>query len=128
MQENLSKLQAHVTALMPVLNANLSAAYAEWMSGKIARGAYEYCLSRHATAAALTGPLPAEVTADAAFAAGAQLFLDLRTGLKDIPEAERAPAQTEIDAMLALYREQGFTETSFGMRVPRKPAAAATPA
>lgn len=126
MQTNLTQLQAHLSAVLPLLSANLSAAYTEWTNGDLPRGAYEYCRARHATALALIHATSLDVPVDAAFAAGAPLFLDLRTALKDVPENERPSARAGVDALHALYRAQGFTDTCNVLRVPCKPAATHT--
>lgn len=114
---NLQLLKERVTSVMPILNANLSAANAEWMRGDIPRGAFEYCLSRHATALELLSR--DDIDVEAAYRACAPLTIDIRTGLKDMQDK----TQTEgvMEAWLDCFRAAGFTEMNSFFGIPAKP-------
>jgi hypothetical protein len=125
MSENLIQLQAHVAAVCPLLETNLCSAHQEWMEGKIARGAYAYCMQRHSAALAITGRPAADLDEDAAFRAGATLFIDLRAALKDVPCEQHAAEQAKVEALRAFYVQQGFTGTDAAFGIPVRPQAPA---
>jgi len=121
MTQKITQLQARVTDILPLLDANLKAAYNEWMNGKISRGAYEYCLSRHGSAISMIGRNPIELNEDIVFKIGATFFIDLRSAIKDVPAVEMERAQKKIDDLLSFYVKSGFTETNKFLEIPALP-------
>jgi hypothetical protein len=103
---NLETLKARLTDVLPISDANLSAAHMEYLSGKIPRGAFEYVRSRHEDALAVIAcdNIPVEL----AFKACALLAIDLRDGVKEVPDV--AQAQAMVDAWWQCYRDFGYTE------------------
>lgn len=120
------QLQNRVTAVMPLLNENLTAAHRDWMDCVIPRGAYEYCLSRHATALNLLGADERLLEPDLTFKACSTLFIDLRAAMNDMPANKKQEEQAKVDALLALYVANGFTEMHPLFNIPSKPAAPRT--
>lgn len=114
---NLQSLKERVTSVMPILDANLSAAHDEWMSGKIARGAFECCLSRHATALELLSL--DDIDPERAYRACAQITIDLRSGLGDMQDKTKTDGVME--AWLDCFRAAGFTEMHKMLEIPVKP-------
>jgi len=106
---------------MPLLTANVSAAHAEYMDGRLAHGAYNYCLSRQAQVLAVLAADEARVTVTAALKVCSMMFLDLRTAVKDLSEVEKPSAQAKVDELLTFYKEQGFTETNPVFDIPAMP-------
>jgi hypothetical protein len=119
---NLIALQTRVAAVLPLLEANVGAAYREWMDGTLARGAYEYCLHRSAVASAIAGSPLDELVVEAAFLAGAPLFIDLHSAMKDVPSERQPGEQAKVDALHSLYIAQGFTEMHPHLKIPVLPS------
>lgn len=124
MTEKILQLQAHVSAVQPLLVANLSAAHTEWMAGTLARGAYEYCLQRNSLAIALTSRPAADLDELEAFKAGAVLFMDLPYAVKDVPADRREGEQAKVDALRAFYVQNGYTEVHPFLKIPVRPSPA----
>ena len=122
MSEKITKLQALVTSVLPLLEANLCSAHREWMEGKIARGAYEYCLQRNSVAIAITGRSAAELDVEGAFQAGATLVIDLGGAVADLPLGQRETAQAKVDELRSFFVEQGFTAVHPWLKIPVRPA------
>lgn len=114
---DLQSLKVSLTNVMPILNANLAAAHAEYMAGDIAAGAYGYVRSRHETAAAVMSR--DDIPAEDAYKACALLAIDLRTGVKDVPDQAEALAQ--VEAWWQCYRDAGFTEVNKLFKAPMLP-------
>lgn len=100
-------LKAALSAVMPILNANLSAAYTEYMDGTISGGAYGVVRTRHENACIV---LDGTMIIDAlrAYEVCAMLTLDLRTGIKEM--ADQSQAKASFNEWVAFYRRSGFTE------------------
>ena len=113
----LQPLRERVKSIMPILNANLSAAHDEWMSGKIARGAFEYCLSRHATALELLSGENFDI--ETAYRACAPLTIDIRSGLKDTND--NGKTEEVMAAWIECFRNAGFTEMHRLYNIPIRP-------
>lgn len=103
---NLQALKTNLAAVMPLLNANLEAAHAEYLAGDLAAGAYSYVCSRHSVAQSIVAK--DDVPPEIAYQACALLAIDLRTGVKDAQD--KADAQAKVDAWWECYREAGYTE------------------
>jgi hypothetical protein len=121
MTTQINELKTHVSAILPLLDANLGAANKEWMAGDISRGAYEYCLQRHAVALSIIGMDVSELNEDGAFKAGATLFIDLRSAIKDVPVEKRDSEQKKVDDFLSFYVDSGFTEEHALFKIPIRP-------
>lgn len=114
---SLQSLKNLVSRAMPILDKNLHAAHSEWMSGEIARGAYEYCLSRHTTAIELLSL--DDIDPERAFRACAPITIDLRTGLKDMQD--KTQSEGLMEAWLDCFRSAGFSEMHPLFDIPYKP-------
>jgi hypothetical protein len=122
MYKTITGLKEHIAAVMPLLDANMAAAYQEWMAGTLAKGAFDYCSTRHLTAGHIVEANPAELNEEAALAAGARLFIDLRSALKDVPADHLAVEEAKVENLREFFVEQGFTETNQVFDIPMRPA------
>jgi hypothetical protein len=121
MHNAIPQLKTCVTAVLPLLNENLTAAHRDWMNCVISRGAYEYCLSRHATALSLLGADDSLLEHDRSFTVCSTLFIDLRAAMSDVPADRKPGEQVKVDALHALYVDNGFTEMHPMFNIPAKP-------
>lgn len=105
---------------MPILDANLSAAHKEYMEGDISHGAFEYVRSRHETALNVIS-LNDNTTevAQIAYNACALLAIDLRSGVKEVPD--KAEAQEKVEDWWQCYRNAGFTDVHEFFNSPTMP-------
>lgn len=126
MYKTIIGLKEHIAAVMPLLDANLAAAHKEYMAGSLAKGAFNYCSTRHLTAAHIVEANPAELNEEAALAAGARLFLDLRTALKDVPADRRAAEEAKVENLREFFVKEGFTAINRHFDIPMRPAPSAT--
>lgn len=124
MYETITGLKEKIAAVMPLLDANLTAAYNEWMSGSLAKSAFEYCSTRHLAAGHIMEANPEELVEEAALAASARLFLDLRSALKDVPTERKASAEAMVQGLRDFLITQGFTETNVFFDIPMRPVSA----
>lgn len=120
MTSTLLKLRHHVTAILPLLGDNLGMAYKDYMAGTLARGAYEYCRTRHDSALTIVSSKVEQLDEDKALRVAATFFLDLRTALKDVPSCAQPAEQAKVDAMWAFFVECGFTQVSPLFDIPIK--------
>jgi hypothetical protein len=121
MYETLIELKKRIAAVMPLLDANLAAARTEWMAGILARGAFEYCSTRHLTACHIVEAPPETLLEEPALLAGARLFIDLRSAMKDVPADRRAADEAKVEELRKFYAEQGFTAINPHFDIPMKP-------
>jgi hypothetical protein len=121
MYQTIIGLKQHIAAVMPLLDANLAAADKEWMAGTLAKGAFDYCSTRHLAAGHIVEANPAELNEEAALAAGARLFLDLRSALKDVPADRRAGEEAKVEGLRKFFVEQGFTAVNSLFNIPMRP-------
>lgn len=131
MYKTIIGLKEHIAAVMPLLDANMAVAYKEYMAGDLAKGAFNYVSTRHLAAGHIVEANPAELNEEAALAAGARLFLDLRSALKDVPADRRATEEANVESLRTFFVEVGFTEVNRHFNIPMRPAqpaAAAIPA
>jgi hypothetical protein len=63
---------------------------------------------------------------DRSFMVCSTLFIDLRTAITDLPAHKKPAEQAKVDALLALYVANGFTEMNKAYNIPAKPAAPRT--
>lgn len=117
---DIQSLKTSLTNVLPILDANLAAAYKEYMDGAIPRGAFEYVRSRHETA--LAAIARDDIPADDAYKACALLAIDLRDGVKEV--ADQAEAEAQVEVWWQCYREAGFTEVHTLFDAPIRPDAA----
>ena len=116
---NIKDLQEEVAKILPILDANLSAANKEWMAGEIARGAFEYCLSRHRIALTVIQE-GWNLDILAAFAACAPLTMDIRSGLDQASSKEQAEEWSKkLDNWWAFYQKNGFVEVNSFFNIPQ---------
>jgi hypothetical protein len=114
----IEELKVAVTAVMPILDANLSAAYTEYMDGSLSAGAYGVVRTRHENACiVLSGTLPVDPLR--AYEVCAMLTIDLRTGIKDMPDQKQA--KNEFNVWMDFYRRSGFTEDHKVFEFPTHP-------
>lgn len=120
-----AQFQTLVNAVQPLLATNLAAAYKEWMAGDLPRGAYEHCLSRSTVAAAIAGGEATAVSAGltGAMRAGALLFIDLKSAMREVAVGDQAIEQAKVEALRVFYGDQGFTETHAWLGIPVLPEA-----
>jgi hypothetical protein len=114
---DLKPLQTHLSRVLPILDANLSAAYREYMDGKIPAGAYHYVLARHGDVLTVINDstMPAEI----AYRACAAVAIDLRSGIADL--ADKSAAQALADGWWQCYRDAGFIEINPYLNIPKHP-------
>lgn len=117
---DLQSLKASLANVMPILDANLGAAYREYMAGEIAAGAYRYVLSRHGNAAAVLSR--DDIDPAGAFKSCALLAIDLRSGVTE--SKDLAGAEAQVEAWWQCYRDAGFTEVNPFFDAPMLPDAA----
>lgn len=120
MSAQLLQLRQHVAAILPLLGDNLGLAYKDYMAGTLARGAYEYCRTRHDSALTIISSDIEQLDEDKALRVAATFFLDLRTALKDVPSCAQPAEQAKVDAMWAFFIECGFTQVSPLFDIPIK--------
>lgn len=117
-QFTIEELKVAVTAVMPILNANLSAAYTEYMDGTLNAGAYGVVRTRHENACiVLADAVPVDTLR--AYEICALLTLDLRTGVKEM--IDKAEAASALNDWLAFYRSNGFTDDHKVFEFPTHP-------
>lgn len=114
---DLAALNHHLRQVMPILDANLSAAYREYMDGKIPNGAYQHVLSRHGIALAVIGD--DSIHPEAAYKGCALLAIDLRCGLEEM--VDKDVAMRHIDGWWQCYRDAGFSEIHALFESPQQP-------
>lgn len=114
-------LKTNLTNVLPILDANLAAAYKEYMGGDLAHGAYGYVRARHETALAVLSR--DDIPADEAYKACASLAIDLRSGVKEV--VDKAEAAEKVRAWWQCYRDAGFTEVGKFFEIPILPDQAA---
>jgi hypothetical protein len=114
---DVSALKANLAAVIPLLHLNRDAAYAEWMDGSLARGAYEHVQSRFDTAHVVMGT--EDIDAISAFKACSMLTIDIRSAVNDV---NTDLARQSLDAWINCYRDAGFTESHTVFRTPVLPA------
>lgn len=114
---NFAVLKDHLRQVMPILDANLSAAYREYMDGKIPNGAYQHVLSRHGIAITVIGD--DSIHPEVAYKGCALLAIDLRSGLDEM--ADKDTAKRLIDGWWQCYRDAGFNEIHALFKFPQQP-------
>lgn len=100
---NIEALRKQLENIMPLLMDNCNAAYSEWMSGKIGRGAYEMCMSRYDVAYLVS--TDKSIDPQQAYKACASITIDLRTAINDAPDKAEM-----MDDWLKCYKDAGFSE------------------
>lgn len=114
---NLATLKTSLAGVMPLLDANLAAAHAEYMEGSIAAGAFGFVRTRHETAAAVLAR--EDIPEETAFKACSLLAIDLRSAVKDA--ADPVAADASVQAWWQCYRDAGFTEVHKHFDFPIRP-------
>lgn len=114
---DVSALKSNLTAVMPLLQLNRDAAYAEWMDGSLARGAFEHIQSRLDTAHIVMGK--EDVEAISAFKACSMLTIDIRSAVADV---NTEVARKSLDTWIQCFRDAGFTESHTIFGTPVLPA------
>lgn len=130
MTETLEKLSAGFKDVMPLLNQNLGLTYDAYMKEGLAHGAYMHVLKRHSLATMLTNLgidevretlLKPDTKAEDCFALGAGAFIDLKTMVKDLTGDDKIAAEEKVQALLQLYRDNGFTAQHPLLKIPVQP-------
>lgn len=127
--ENVRELQKQFHGILPILDQNLDLTVRAFYKSEIPNGAYHYVINRHETASllAVLDVLPEAMVSENfkkpenLFAAGAAVFIDLRTMIKDLSGADKEDAQKKHDDLLALYQKNGFTDTNVVLKIPQLP-------
>jgi hypothetical protein len=113
----LQALKASLNNVLPILNANLGAAYNEYMDSTIPAGAYGYVRSRHETALAVISR--DDIEPEQAYKACAALTLDLTSGITLMDDA--ADAEAKLQGWWKCYRDAGFTDIHSFLKIPVQP-------
>lgn len=119
---DIQSLKLNLTNVMPILDANLGAAYREYMAGDLPAGAYHYVLSRHKTALLVLSE--GDLKPEAAYKACALLAIDLRAGLQESTQ-KTSNAEAQVEAWWQCYRDAGFTEVNSFFHAPMLPSSLA---
>jgi hypothetical protein len=116
----LQALKASLNRVLPILNANLSAAYNEYMDCTIAAGAYGYVRSRHETALAVISR--EDIDPEQAYKACAAVTMDISSGIALMDDA--TDAEEKLNDWWKCYREAGFTDIHPFFKIPVQPGGA----
>ncbi|WP_274644154.1 hypothetical protein [Pseudomonas serbica] len=116
---DIHSLKLNLTNVMPILDANLGAAYREYMAGDLPKGAYSYVLSRHAMALSVLSK--DELEPKVAYKSCALLAMDLRCGLQE-PTMRTSGAESQVEAWWQCYRDAGYTEVNSFFNAPMLPS------
>lgn len=114
---NLQNLRSSLEKIMPILDANLSAAHNEYMDCKISAGAYRVVRQRHENALVVLSDN--SIHPEVAYKACAALAIDLGSGVKDMPNKEAA--KTAVEDWWQCYRDAGFSEIHRFFDIPALP-------
>ena len=102
---NVQALKTQLTLVMPILDANLAAAYKEYMAGDLSAGAYGYVRARHEQAHLVLASN--DPNALAAYESCALLAIDLHSGINEM--ADKKHAIQHVEDWWQCYRDAGFT-------------------
>lgn len=118
---DIQSLKLNLASVMPILDANLHAANAEYKAGEIPAGAFHYVRTRHETALAVLQSQD-DVRPERAFKACALLAIDLRSGLRE-PTDLTPDAPSRVEAWWQCYRDAGFIGVNEFFDSPMLPSA-----
>lgn len=113
---DIESLKRNLINVMPVLDANLAAAYKEYMAGDIPAGAFHYVRTRHETACIVVSSDNLE--AERAYKSCALLAIDLRSGAEELAVS----VKSQVDAWWKCFEEAGFTEVTPFFEAPMLPS------
>ena len=115
-----SILKSALIEALPILDRNLAAASEQYRSGDLAAGAFRYVRSRHQTALAVINA--SDSSGDTSYRACASITIDLRSGVRQMPDV--AVAKAVLERWLECFHKAGFTEMHPYLDVPVLPGQA----